>query len=111
MKWGRTGEHVFTQPGSYSDLGLPNCEVRFTAMNQPRQLDGLRPKRANNGSRQSQRASSVGHAAAADVSEFTYSDQRFVGYIRRAAPDTRMLAPGSEVISARSRDGTPMSSP
>jgi hypothetical protein len=29
----------------------------------------------------------------------------------RAAPDTRMLAPGSEVISARSRDGTPMSSP
>ena len=49
--------------------------------------------------------------AAADVSEFTYSDQRFVGYICRAAPDTRMLAPGSEVISARSRDGTPMSSP
>jgi len=49
--------------------------------------------------------------AAADVAEFTYSDQRFVGYICRAAPDTRMLAPGSAVISARSRDGTPMSSP
>jgi hypothetical protein len=32
-------------------------------------------------------------------------------YICRAAPDTRMLAPGSAVISARSRDGTPMSSP
>ena len=36
---------------------------------------------------------------------------RPVGYICRAAPDTRMLAPGSEVISARSRDGIPMSSP
>jgi hypothetical protein len=53
----------------------------------------------------------LGAAAAADASELTCSDQRFAGYIRRAAPDTRMLAPGSEVISARSRDGTPMSSP
>lgn len=49
--------------------------------------------------------------AAANVSEIAESDQRFVSYICRAAPDTRMLAPGSEVISARSRDGTPMSSP
>jgi hypothetical protein len=36
---------------------------------------------------------------------------RPVGYICRAAPDTRILAPGSEVISARSRDGMPMSCP
>lgn len=41
----------------------------------------------------------------------SHCDQRFAGYICRAAPDTRMLAPGSEVISACSRDGIPMSSP
>ena len=47
------------------------------------------------------------------ITAIEQSDQRFVGYICRAAPDTRMLVPGSEVISARSRSSsvTSMGSP
>ena len=41
----------------------------------------------------------------------SFGDQLFAGYICRASPDTRMLAPGSEVISALSRDGRPISCP
>ncbi|MET4116306.1 hypothetical protein ABIB85_002974 [Bradyrhizobium sp. JR1.5] len=49
--------------------------------------------------------------SAPDVCELTSSGRDFAGYICRAAPETRMLAPASALISARSRDGTPMSSP
>src|ERR1700716_3811304 len=35
--------------GSVSDLGARSCEVRFTPMSRPRQLNRFRPKSANNG--------------------------------------------------------------
>src|ERR1700730_18348647 len=41
---------IFTQPGSFSDLGARSCEVRFTSMNGHRQADPAGPKSANTGS-------------------------------------------------------------
>jgi hypothetical protein len=38
---------VFTQPGSFPDLGGRNRDVRFTPMSGRRQLVRLRPKSAN----------------------------------------------------------------
>src|SRR5258707_8934684 len=34
---------VFTQPGSFSDLGARSCEVRFTSMSRHREFDRARP--------------------------------------------------------------------
>jgi hypothetical protein len=36
-----------SQLGPFSDLGARSCEVRFTPMSRPRQLNRFRPKSAD----------------------------------------------------------------